>query len=230
MMLKALLFDLDGTLAHTDPIHYQVWQEILQEFGQILTPETYKTRINGRLNTEILQDWLPHLSPEAGKALSDRKEAEFRARAAQHLKPMSGLLPLLDWADQAAMPLGVVTNAPRDNATFMLEVLQLADRFDTVVIADELARGKPDPLPYQVAIAQLQVTAQESLVFEDSPSGIRAAVAAEIATVGIASSQEPELLRQMGAQWVVTDFTDADLQARVRSRQTPGFVSPTLAS
>lgn len=218
-MLKALLFDLDGTLAHTDPIHYEVWCDILREFGHELTPDLYKSRISGRLNEAIVSDWLPHLSAAEGMALSDRKEAEFRMRAESRLQPMPGLMELLNWANQEQVAIAVVTNAPRANAEFMLTVLQLAQVFDTVILGDELERGKPDPLPYQEAIARLGVTASESLVFEDSPSGIRAAVAAQIPTVGIASSHAPDRLYPLGAQWVVPDFTDEGLWALVRSRR-----------
>lgn len=218
-MLQALLFDLDGTMAHTDPIHYGVWVDILREFGFTLTPELYNARISGRLNEAIVADWLPHLSGVEGRELSARKEAEFRTRAADRLQPMPGLLTLLDWANQHQLKVGVVTNAPRGNAEFMLNVLQLANAFDTVVLAEELERGKPDPLPYQEAIARLGVTPLESLVFEDSPSGIRAAVAAEIPTVGISSSHDPDRLRQVGATWVIPDFTDGELWSLVRSRR-----------
>lgn len=218
-MLQALLFDLDGTMAHTDPIHYGVWVDILREFGFTLTPELYNAWISGRLNEAIVADWLPHLSGVEGRELSARKEAEFRTRAADRLQPMPGLLTLLDWANQHQLKVGVVTNAPRGNAEFMLNVLQLANAFDTVVLAEELERGKPDPLPYQEAIARLGVTPLESLVFEDSPSGIRAAVAAEIPTVGISSSHDPDRLRQVGATWVIPDFTDGELWSLVRSRR-----------
>lgn len=218
-MLKALLFDLDGTLAHTDPIHYAVWCDILREFDQALTPELYNARISGRLNDAIIQDWLPHLSDEEGRELSDRKEAEFRNRADSQLEPMPGLTDLLAWATQQNLQLGMVTNAPRGNAEFMLRVLRLTDTFDAVILADELERGKPDPLPYEVAIAQLGVRTSESLVFEDSPSGIKAAVAAGIPTVGVTSSHQAETLHQLGATWTVPDFTNEIVWSLVRSRR-----------
>lgn len=218
VMLQALLFDLDGTLAHTDPIHYEVWCDILREFDHTLTPDLYNSRISGRLNDAIIRDWLPHLSDAEGRALSDRKEAEFRTRAETRLQPMPGLNELLDWAAQQPLKLGMVTNAPRDNAEFMLRVLHLTEVFETVVLADELERGKPDPLPYEVAIAQLGVRALDSLVFEDSPSGIKAAVAAGIPTVGITSSHDAEKLRQLGATWTAPDFADKGVWSLVRSR------------
>ncbi|MGB3612818.1 MAG: HAD hydrolase-like protein [Elainellaceae cyanobacterium] len=79
-MLSAILFDLDGTLTHTDSIHYAVWQDILQPYGIDLNRDFYDATFSGRLNVDILRDILPQLTAEEGKRLSDRKESRFRER------------------------------------------------------------------------------------------------------------------------------------------------------
>lgn len=206
-MVEALLFDLDGTLADTDPTHYQTWKDVLQGYGLEIDPAFYKANFSGRLNLEIIQDLLPHLSLEEGQALSDRKEAEFRDRASE-LTPMPGLVNLLQWMDERHLKRAVVTNAPAENAQFMLRVLKLEAVFPLVVLGEEVAFGKPDPMPYQVALTRLSVKAEQAIAFEDSPSGIRSAVGAGIPTVGIASTHDPELLTTLGAQLVVPDFAD----------------------
>ncbi len=213
-MLQAILFDLDGTLAHTDPVHYDTWHELLLEFGIELNPELYKQKFNGRLNEDIVRDLLPHLSSKEGYNLSRHKEAAFRKNAAQSLSPMPGLRSLLDWVEQQQLQRAVVTNAPRENAIFTLGLLGLTDIFPVVILGEELERGKPDPLPYQTALQQLNITDPTlALVFEDSPSGVRSAVAAGIPTVGIASSQEPSVLYDAGATLVIPDFTHPDLRS-----------------
>jgi len=108
--------------------------------------------------------------------------------------------------------MAVVTNAPRDNAEFMLETLGLSNRFDPVILAGELARGKPDPLPYQEALKQLMLTAEDALVFEDSPTGVQAAVAAGLTTIGVASTHAPETLTAIGAVCAISDFRDDRLR------------------
>ncbi|AFZ21678.1 HAD family hydrolase [Allocoleopsis franciscana] len=77
-MLKAILFDLDGTLVNTDPLHYQTWQEVLRDYGMEIDRTFYKAKISGRLNPVIIQDLLPQLSFEAGQQLANSKEARFR--------------------------------------------------------------------------------------------------------------------------------------------------------
>jgi HAD superfamily hydrolase (TIGR01509 family) len=208
-MLKALLFDLDGTLAETDSLHFQIWQDFLRDYGLIIDRDFYKAKISGRLNPDIVADLLPQLSLTEQADFIERKEAEFRNSA--ELVPLAGLMELLDWAAEQTLKVAVVTNAPRENAQFMLEALHLQSRFLTVVIGDDLPMGKPSPLPYQEALRRLALTPEEAIVFEDSPSGLRSAIAANIFTVGIASTYAPEELYRIGAKLVIPDFTDKRL-------------------
>lgn len=204
-MLKAILFDLDGTLVNTDPLHYQTWQEILRDYGMEIDRTFYKSKISGRLNPLIIQDLLPHLSLEAGQQLADCKEARFRDMALS-LTPLAGLLELLAWIETQGLQKAVVTNAPVENVNFLLKVLKLADIFDTVVLGEEATAGKPDPACYKLALNQLSICAKEAIAFEDSPSGIQAAVGAGIYTIGVASTYEPHVLLQVGASMVIPDF------------------------
>ncbi|MGI0488155.1 HAD family hydrolase [Pantanalinema rosaneae CENA516] len=220
-MLTALLFDLDGTLADTDPIHFQTWQAVLQEYGLEIDRPFYQANFSGRLNAAIIQDLLPHLSPAAGEALGLYKEAEFRRRATQGLQRLPGLTELITWANDRALNQAVVTNAPIANAKFMLQVLGLVEQFPTVILGEELERGKPDPMPYQVALEQLGVTAATALAFEDSPSGIRSAVGAGITTVGIATTHSPQELYEIGATLVIPDFADPRLMELLQRSLQP---------
>jgi HAD superfamily hydrolase (TIGR01509 family) len=209
-MLKALLFDLDGTLAETDSLHFQIWQDFLRGYGLIIDRAFYKAKISGRLNPDIVAELLPQLSSAEQEDFIERKEAEFR-NSADSLTPLAGLMELLDWAEEQNLKIAVVTNAPRENARFMLEALHLQNRFLTVVIGDDLPMGKPSPLPYQEALRRLEVTPDEAIAFEDSPSGLRSALAANIFTVGIASTHDPEELYRIGAKLVIPNFTDERL-------------------
>ena len=104
---------------------------------------------------------------------------------ATQLKPLEGLLDLLDWAEGSGIKIALVTNAPRLNADHMLEVLGLAGRFKVEITIEEVERGKPDPLPYLTAIERLGISAGEAIAFEDSPSGMRAAKAAGLFSFGV---------------------------------------------
>jgi beta-phosphoglucomutase len=209
-MLIAILFDLDGTIVNTDPIHYRVWQEMLLEYKVEINEEIYKSNISGRLNPDIIQDLLPYLSAAETEQFAEEKEARFRAQAPS-LKPINGLSKLLAWSKKYHLKRALVTNAPRLNAYFMLEALQLKQVFDIVILAGEEAAAKPDPTPYKVALEKLGVNAQQAIAIEDSASGIRSAITAGIRTFGMASTQTPEALKEFGAFMAISDFADLQL-------------------
>ncbi|MBR8828374.1 MAG: HAD-IA family hydrolase [Gomphosphaeria aponina SAG 52.96 = DSM 107014] len=209
-MLSAILFDLDGTLVNTDPLHFLTWQDVLKKFGMSFDHEWYNQHISGRTNLEIIQDILPQLSLEEGLHLAEAKEARFRESVNQ-LEPVPGLLNLLNWVESQALKKAVVTNAPGKNAQFMLAALQLTEVFPLVVLAEDAPPGKPDPAPYLLALECLQVKSNEVIVFEDSPSGIRSAVAAGLYTIGVVSNHQPEYLAQLGTKMVIKDFTEPKL-------------------
>lgn len=214
-MPKALLFDLDGTLADTDALHLLAVQQLLAEEDREFTREEFERHVSGRANADMCRYLFPDRSVAEHEAFADRKEALFRELAPQ-LTPMAGLQRLLDYADTHAIAMAVVTNAPRANAVHMLEALGLERRLPIVVVAEELARAKPDPLPYLTGLQLLGASAEASMAFEDSVPGVRAAVAAGLYTVALATSQTPQTLRDAGAHRVVDNFDDQELWAHIQ--------------
>ncbi|MFJ4345232.1 HAD family hydrolase [Pseudomonas sp. NPDC089401] len=216
-MLTALLFDLDGTLTDTDTLHLQAFRQLLHDYdGRELTQAQFDAQVSGRSNGALFAELFPLADAAQRQALAERKEALFRELAPE-LKPMPGLLRLLDHAQAWDVGVCVVTNAPRLNAEHMLNAMGLTSRFEHVLVADELARPKPDPLPYLTGLQRLEAVAGEALAFEDSLPGVAAASGAGIFTVGIATTQAPERLIEAGAKLVVKDFNDPRLWALIET-------------
>lgn len=210
-MLTTILFDLDGTLANTDPIHYQVWADLLQGFSITLTPQFYNSHISGRKNRDLMADLFPDWPIGQVDEFSDHKEALFREKAAEKLEPLPGLLEFLDWIEQQGLRRGVVTNAPRANAEFMLTTLGLLDRFETVVLGEEATAAKPDPAPYVLGLKQLEQDlgpgiATRAIAFEDSRTGVLSASRAGLYTVGLTTTHGAAELEQAGAVATLPDF------------------------
>jgi HAD superfamily hydrolase (TIGR01509 family) len=210
-LYKALLFDLDGTLAETDSLHLPTWVDVLRPYGIEVDEEFYRERISGRSTSKIVEDLLPDLSSGEGQKLAEVKEASFRERA-HELEPLPGLLDFMEEGKSRCLSLALVTNAPEENVEAILLALELGEFFDEVVLSDEVGPVKPDPAPYRAALDKLGVRPKEALAFEDSTSGIASSGAAGIPTVGIASTQEPEKLLEAGAFVVAKDFTDPELR------------------
>ncbi|MFM7347398.1 MAG: HAD family hydrolase [Tagaea sp.] len=216
-MRDTLLFDLDGTLTDTDPLHFEAYARLLGPHGKAVDHATYKARIMGNTNEAIMTWLFPEADAAARKALADRKEALFREIAGTSMVRARGLTELLDWAAALKLKTAVVTNAPRANAELMLGALGLATRFDALVIGDELPRGKPDPLPYARALEILGAAPARAMAFEDSASGVRSATGAGVDTVGLMTGLAKEQLTGAGAVGAVPDFADPWLSTRLRA-------------
>ncbi|MBA2713414.1 MAG: HAD family phosphatase [Rubrobacteraceae bacterium] len=216
-MYRALLFDLDGTLADTDSVHLPTWVDVLEPYGVEVDEEFYKESISGRTTGEIVSALLPDLTDEENRSVGDAKEASFRERASD-LEPLPGLADFVERGRERGMWIALVTNAPEENVEAILPALKLRDFFDAVVLADEVEAVKPDPAPYRAALEKIGLAPEEALAFEDSVSGISSSVAAGIPTVGITSSQAPERLLTAGAFMTADDFTNPQLLALIETQ------------
>ncbi len=218
--MPTLLFDLDGTMLVSDPIHEAVFRELWTARG-LPTPEGfYLDQIHGRQNQDIFREYLPH-EPDI-QGLHERKEAMFRARLPKPYPGMPGVVELVRLSQRKGWKRAIVTNAMRKNAEAMLEAIGLRDAFDCIVIGEECARGKPAPDPYLEAMRQLDAAPADCIAFEDSTSGVRAAVDAGACTLGIRSALDDATLRAAGADATLQDFTDPALAVHLaRLEGTP---------
>jgi beta-phosphoglucomutase-like phosphatase (HAD superfamily) len=173
---SALLFDLDGTLADTMPIHLDAWQRVLAERGVVLERERYfaMAGIPTRRILRILSDELS--VPLDFDELVVLKESLFLEQAHR-------ALPIEPWFSLARdhvgrKPMAIVSGGIRRSVTRTLERIGAASFFSTVITAEDTENGKPDPAPFLLAAARLGVKAGGCLVFEDGDPGIQAARAA----------------------------------------------------
>ena len=205
---KALLFDIDGTLADTDALHLAAFNQIFGPRGHVFDRARASKELMGFSNASIGERFLPDEPPERRLVIMSQKEAAFRSLVAGKIKPLSGLMPLLARADQAGVPMVAVTNAPRLNAEMLLAGLGITERFKAIVIGDELAHGKPHPMPYLKGLRAVNAAPHLSLAFEDSRSGIQSASAAGIATIGIRTSLGHADMIEAGALTTAESFDD----------------------
>lgn len=214
-MSPTLLFDMDGTLVHTDPLHFAAFQTVLAPHGLELDWATYRAFIMGKSNESIAARLLPNVPADQHAVLMDRKEAEYRLLA-QKLEPAAGLMELLDWAGTAGIALAVVTSAPRASADHVLEALNIRSRFKAVITRNDVEKAKPHPMPYLQALEAVGGEASRSVAFEDSSAGVSSAVAAGLPVVGLTELIDENDLRGHGASLLVEDYRDPQVMGFLR--------------
>lgn len=212
-MIQALIFDMDGTIVDNMWVHTAVWLELLAEYGVEMTPLQFQAATAGNTNTQLLRTLVnPAMSDDEVNAIASEKECRYRERFRPYLQPVAGLLPLLDQAQQANVPLAVATAANQPNIEYVLDGLQLRPYFEAVVGADDVAHGKPEPDLFLLAAQRLHLPPEVCLVFEDSLAGLEAAHRAGMQAVAVATSHAPEEMVQLpSVQRAIADFSQIQL-------------------
>ena len=179
----AYLFDCDGTIADSMPVHYEAWRQALGEWGATFAEERFYAW-GGRPVADIIAD----LAAEQGLAMPVAAVAERREEIFQAMLPRIGAVPeVLAHIEDAygRVPFAVVSGSTRESVTASLTALGLLDRFEVMVCAGDYVNPKPDPECFLTAARLLGVPAARCLVFEDTDFGIRAAEAAGMAAVRV---------------------------------------------
>lgn len=180
---QAYLFDCDGTIADSMPLHYTAWQQALGEWGAEL-PEDLFYAWGGRTVADIIVD----LNERQGLAMPVEAVARRREDLFQQLLPQVTAVPeVLRHLEEAhgRIPFAVVSGSTRESVTASLTALGLLDRFDALVCAGDYAKPKPDPSAFLLAAELLHVDPARCLVFEDTDLGVAAATAAGMAAVRV---------------------------------------------
>lgn len=188
---RAVLWDLDGTLADSGDYHWRAWRDIMHAEGVELTYQQF-LECFGQKNDRILTTWLGDaITADAIRRIGEAKEALYREFAMRE-----GILPLpgaVEWVRRLRRDgwrQAIASSAPRANVEVMLRAVSLADELDAIVSAEDVARGKPDPQVFLTAAERLGVPPSCCVVVEDAAAGIEAARRAGMPSIGV-NAQTP---------------------------------------
>jgi beta-phosphoglucomutase family hydrolase len=185
---RAYLFDCDGTIVDSMPLHYIAWKSALAEWGCAFDEKLFYSW-GGKPVDEIIStlNRMNGLNMPV-EAVGQRKENLYFDLLPQ-LKAIPEVVEHID-AQHGRIPFAVVSGGRRSSVVRSLTTLNLLDKFDTIVGADDYTNSKPAPDAFLLAAARLGVAPQDCLVFEDTDLGIQAATAAGMASVKVPSPQE----------------------------------------
>jgi HAD superfamily hydrolase (TIGR01509 family) len=206
---KAVLFDMDGTLAENAQLHHRAWEvTLLERYGYSLSPT--ETKVHGGKTKAIVESLLGNVFTDDASAIEfhEYKEETYRQIAKGKIVPVAGLLEFLDYLEHLGVKVALVTSADLKNTKFVLGDLNLESRFVVRVMGEDVKRGKPDPEPFALGASKLGVPAEDCLVFEDSLIGVQSGIAAGTRVVGVATMQTKAALLEAGATWAVKDYVE----------------------
>jgi HAD superfamily hydrolase (TIGR01509 family) len=203
--LSAVVFDMDGVIVDSHPLHRIAWREFLRAVGKDVDEEGLDFVLDGRTRKEILLHFLGPLMDEQLDDYGRLKDELFR-NLSDEMRAIPGVVEFLDRLSQAGIRMALATSASRQRAYGTLNELGISRHFQTIITGDDVAAGKPDPAIYRRAAELLQVPPESLLAVEDAVSGVKAATAAGLKCVGVGSATRAELLRAAGADPVIPDF------------------------
>lgn len=188
---KAYLFDCDGTIADSMPLHYVAWKRVLGEWNCELAEEVFYAW-GGMPVAEIIAT----LNERNGLTMPveeiQRRKEQLYFDILPELKAVPEVLEHIEFS-HGHIPFAVVSGSTRDSVTRSLTALGILDKFETLVCAGDYTRSKPDPEPFLIAAKRLGVKPEQCLVFEDTEMGIQSAIAAGMASVKILQPWERAL-------------------------------------
>jgi beta-phosphoglucomutase len=205
----AVIFDMDGVIADTNPYHKIALHQFAQKYGYDLTEQYLTDHIYGRQNKEWIPNLLGEMSWEQLKQYETEKEALFREIYKPHVQAVAGLVEFINLLELHQIPKAIGTSAPYENVDFILTHTRLTGRFQTILDQSHVDKGKPNPEIYLKAAKALGFPPEKCIVFEDSLSGVKAGWDAGCQVVGIMTTHTSA---ELGTKIAVPDFTQLSIQ------------------
>lgn len=201
-MLQAIVFDFDGVVVDSEPLHFRALARVGQGFGFEMDWQRYLSDMIGYDDRDAIRAMLS----EAGQPVDDERVAVLCRQKAQLIDRMidkgvpmiDGARELIEAAHAEGLPIAIASGATSHEIARMLDGLGLADKFGVIVSADDVQHSKPHPRTFQLAGERLGIEPPKCLAIEDTAAGIQSAKAAGMMTLGVATTGPAEALREAG--------------------------------
>jgi HAD superfamily hydrolase (TIGR01509 family) len=202
-MIKAVLWDMDGTLVDSEQYHWLAWRETMAAEGVKITHEQF-LKTFGLRNDATVPQWIPDITRERLNQIADAKEQRYRRMVREG--GLDGLPGARHWTERLAQEgwlQAIASSAPRENVDAVLSVIGLGSCFQAIVASEDVTLGKPDPQVFLTAAARLGSSPAQSIVVEDAAAGIEAARRAGMPSIGIRRNSSP-----LAADLAVSSLTE----------------------
>lgn len=226
-MPKAIIFDFDGVIVDSEPLHYQAFVLVGKSLNFEMTWEQYLTQYIGFDDRDAFRYMLAQAiegghTPDIENVqatlddLIEKKRRAFEAIAEMGTAAILGSVELIEEAHAAGLPIAIASGAVHADIEQMLRLLNIRDKFDIIVAADDVEHSKPDPTTYALAFKKLSakypgagLTPGNTLAIEDTGAGLQSAIGAGLQTLGLTTTSPPDVLKNAGR--VIEDLSGVTL-------------------
>jgi len=206
MAFRGVISDLDGVIVNTVPVHFKAWHRTFAEFGVDFTFDDYLQKVDGIRRTDgvrnILVDWDEKDIRKAAK----RKQELFLELIQDGVETYPSTIILLENLKTLGLKLAAISSSM--NCETILRSIGIYHMFDTVVMGNDITKGKPDPQIFLTAAQRMGMKPDNCIVFEDAKLGVEAAKKGSFFCVGIDRNGSPGLLTD--ADIIVKDLAEID--------------------
>ena len=197
---KTALFDFDGVVVDTEPIYDLFWNDAAKRYG--LGIDNFADIIKGTTLPYILEKYFSGYTEEFRQMVT-KESTEYEKT--MPLPPMPGSIEFIRMLKEHGVQIGLVTSSDNAKVKRAFRLLHLDNLFDTLVTADRITQGKPDPMCYLLAAKDLNVSPEDCIVFEDSFNGLKAGMASGATVIGLATTNSREDIAPL-CHYVLDDF------------------------
>ena len=209
MTFRGAIYDVDGVIVDTVPLHFRAWKKMFNSFGYQFTEMDYKEKVDGKPRSDGAKSiMINHSQAEIEKGCGMKQEFFLEFIAQGQLKPFSSTLALLD--ELLAKNILLASASSSKNSPLILEKVGIIKQFKAVVSGHDFSRGKPDPEIFLTAAQEIGVNVAQCIVFEDAKSGVAAAKNGGFLCVGIDRHNHPDYLE--GADFIVKDLSELSFE------------------
>jgi len=203
----AVIFDMDGVICHTNPYHVKAFEVFFGKYGIAYTQQDLERHMYGKHNSYIMSHFFQRpIGGEELAALDEEKEVLFREIYRDKVEAIAGYADFLRALRAAGFQTAVATSAPRANLDLIVDALGIRDAMDSLMSCEDVSQYKPHPEVYLKTAQNMGLPPAKCLVFEDSHSGVAAALNAGMKVIGVLSSHTKEELPPCGHY--IRDYTE----------------------
>ena len=208
-MFKGAIFDLDGVIVHTVPLHFKAWKKMFAEYGKDFSFEDYKQKVDGIPRMDGASAILTELSPGELKEAASRKQKYYLEFLDQDgVEVYQSTIDLIKQLKAQEIKVAAISSSR--NCLHILQRVGIDNLFDVIIGGQDIKKGKPAPDVFLIAAKKIKVKPENCLVFEDAVLGLEAANRAKMRCLSIDRYENPEPFSK--ADLVVSDLSKVSLE------------------